>query len=90
MPVISIAFYMVMIRIALKKMDISWRLSASFRRTSVSHDTSHGLRPLQAHITQFSACDSMPYRLENQNAERDLRRSSIPREKEVSGDTYVV
>lgn len=69
MPIISIAFYMVLIRIAMKRhgMDASIPLAGVTESRSRSI---YGTRQLEVHISQFSRSDADPQdRFEKQDTE---------------------
>ncbi|KAI9455616.1 hypothetical protein HD554DRAFT_2240122 [Boletus coccyginus] len=78
MPIISIAFYMVLIRVAMGQQTV-YHFSSAARGTAAieSHDTSYGMRPMQVHISQFSRNDSTPpYQPRNQEVEKGPRPST--------------
>ena len=67
-PIISIAFYMVLIRIGMRRRKARLDSSALSGTTPVqSQGTSYGMKPLQVHISRFSRNDVAP--LGNQEAE---------------------
>ena len=73
MPIISIAFYMVLIRIAMRRKNTD-HVSASLRGMVPieSHGASNGRRGLQVHISQFSRTDSTALnQFQNRDVERD-------------------
>jgi len=78
MPIISIAFYMVLIRVAMGQRNVQ-HFSSAARGTAAgeSQDTSYGMRALQVHISQFSRNDTTPpYPPGNQGVEKGPRPST--------------
>ena len=62
MPIISIAFYMVLIRIAMKRQNIVHHLSTTLKGTATigSQVAVRGMRSPQVHLPQLSRSDSTP------------------------------
>ena len=92
MPIISIAFYMVLIRIAMRRNSKNVPVSTT-RNTSRTHatdsesqGTTYGMRPLQVYISQFSGDESTvsPYRDGNQGRDTGHHFSMDKGESDVA------
>ncbi|KAI9461350.1 hypothetical protein HD554DRAFT_2292026 [Boletus coccyginus] len=85
MPIISIAFYMVLIRVAMRRRNME-HVSTSLLPIE-SYGASNGRRRLQVHISQFSRTDSTAL---NQFQNRDVERDplSLTHKGESAGSAY--
>ena len=95
MPIIFIAFYMVLIRIALRRNSKNMHQVSTAMNTGRTHpvdsevqDTIYGMKPLQVYVTKFTRDDSIsPYHDANQGHESGHHFSMD--ERESDGATYV-
>jgi len=89
MPIISISFYMVLIRIAMKRKNMD-RVLTTLRGIAPlePRETGYGMKPSQAQISQFSKKDLTSHQPRSHNIEKELPAG--PRHIQGSRGAYQV
>ncbi|KAI9461380.1 hypothetical protein HD554DRAFT_2028332 [Boletus coccyginus] len=72
MPIISISFYMVLVRIAMKRKNMDRVLTTlTWVAPLEPRETAYGMRPSQARVSQFSKRDSTSHQPRSQDIEKE-------------------